>query len=109
MADGPVAIGRERRERLVGADQRRSEIARDNRAGVGIVVPDGNPVTGALKPVEESLAPSFCAGVVLPYAVVVPNWNETFTAAPSGFTVPFSVAVDVVTLVAAAVTGVSAW
>ena len=39
--------------------------------------------------------PVFCAGVDWPYAVVVPNWNETLTEAPSGLTDPLTVAESV--------------
>ena len=53
-----------------------------------------------------SSGPVFWVGVVLPYAVVVPNWKKTFVAAPAGLTEPTTVADEVVTADAAPVVGV---
>jgi len=40
---------------------------------------------------------------------VAPNWKDTRTAAPCGFTLPLSVAAVVVIALAAPVTGTSGW
>ena len=52
---------------------------------------------------------SVTGAVVCPYASVVPNWNDTLIGAPSGFTVPLTVAAEVETPLAAPVTGVPGW
>lgn len=55
----------------------------------------------------ELSGPVFCAEVVLPYAVVVPNWKKTFVDAPAGLTAPDTVADEVVTADAAPVVSVA--
>jgi hypothetical protein len=47
--------------------------------------------------------PPDCGDVLFPYAVVVPHSNQPVAGAPLGFTVPFSVADELLTEVAASV------
>ena len=71
------------------------------------MVDGGSPVSGAWTDTAAFVGAIAVAAVVCPYAVVVPNWNDTLAGAPSGVTAPVSVAVVVVRPVARPVVGVS--
>ena len=70
-------------------------------------MPAGSPASCAENGVAALTGPMRWAAVLCPYAVVVPNWNDTATAAPRGFTLAETVACDVPTPVAAPLTGAS--
>src|ERR1700722_14173097 len=66
-----------------------------------MMVPEGRLDTVVLNRSVCSSGPVVWGVVLLPYAVVVPNWNDTFVDAPRGLSDPFSVA-DVAPMVDAA-------
>src|ERR1700727_794379 len=74
-----------------------------------MVVPTGRPLSAALNASAALSGPVVWIGVVWPYAVDVPNWNATLARAPSGLTLPDTVAVVRPTPLAAPVTGASGW